>query len=91
MNDPEVLRLCSLQQCKLAKLPKNLGEQLKRDGLESVCVLPALPDEWPVMVVDLKRLELVPRTKIALSKSHRERTTSFSIEWQVPTALSESG
>ena len=77
VNDPEVLRLCGLQECNAAKLPKALGGKLKSDDRESICVLPALSDEWPVMVVDFKRLELISRTKISLAKSHRERTTSL--------------
>ncbi|HEV2454434.1 MAG TPA: hypothetical protein VGY98_09235 [Verrucomicrobiae bacterium] len=65
VNDAEILRKCKSLETRAADLPQRLGKKLKEDRLDGMLVLPALTGVWPVMVVDFKSLDLVPRSTIA--------------------------
>lgn len=66
VTDNEVLRRCVLEPGP--KLPEQLGRRLRTDSRADMLVLPELKDAWPAMVADLKRLQLIPRTEIALGR-----------------------
>src|SRR5439155_12355425 len=57
----------NLRDAKKQELPQKLGKRLRDDSRTDMVVLPALQDVWPAMVLDLKRLEIIQRSKVALS------------------------
>jgi CTP synthase len=77
VNDAEVIRKCGLLNAKPTTLPEKLGKRLKKDELSNMCVLPAFYDFWPAMVVDLRKLDLIPRSEIALKKDECGISTRF--------------
>ena len=74
VRSPEVLRKTKRQTTANGKtdgppnsdLPGQLGRSLGSDKLDSMVVIPKLAGVWPAMVLDLKSLEVVERTKIAV-------------------------
>jgi len=63
VNDQEILRRHSLQP---NAAPKKIGEKLCGEISTDMLVLPKLHGAWPTLVVDLKRLELMERSKVGL-------------------------
>lgn len=64
VNDQEILRRSLLQP---NATPQKIGKTLCGDGSTDMVVLPRLHGAWPAMVVDLKRLELMERTKVGVA------------------------
>ena len=67
VTDAEIVRRCNLREAKPKDLPQKLGRKLREDSRIDMVVLPALQGVWPAMVLDLKRLEIIQRSKIALN------------------------
>ncbi len=90
VNDQEILRVCTLLQTPANKLAETLGKRLRSDGVPNMCVLPALKDLWPAMVVNLKKLALIDRTKIAIEDSQRTEQSLFYRVASVDSPFRES-
>jgi hypothetical protein len=76
VTDAEILRRYTLK-ANAADLAGQIGRRLREDGRSDGVVFPALSGVWPAMVADLKRLELIERTKVALSEQDKPDLTDF--------------
>jgi hypothetical protein len=90
VNDPDVLRVCTLLETPPNKLADTLGKKLKSDAVPNMCVLPALDELWPAMVVNLKKLALIDRTRIALDDSQLTKESLFCRVASVDSPFRES-